>query len=104
MAVVQDKPQTKEGHMDSTTVAQDVLALIAAEGVLLSDDLTEVERVVRDAVLGVGARAIELHLAGKQLGYEGSSRACDGPGCKHDQKFVGHRPRTLGTLMGQVTI
>jgi len=90
--------------MDVTTVAQDVLALIAAEGVFLSDDLTELERGVRDAVLRIGAKAVELHLAGKPLGYEGSSRACDGPDCKHDQKFVGHRPRTLGTLMGQVTI
>lgn len=90
--------------MDVNTVAQDVLALLASDGVSLSDDLTEVERVLRDAVLRVGAAAVELHLAGKPLGYEGSSRACDAPGCGHDQKFVGHRPRTLGTLMGQVTI
>src|SRR3954468_9102478 len=90
--------------MDVTTVARDVLALIAADGVALSDDLTEVERVVRDAVFRVGAAAVERHLAGKPLGYAGSSRACDAPDCPHDQRFVGHRPRTLGTLMGQVTI
>jgi hypothetical protein len=90
--------------MELNTVARDVLALIQAEGVSLSDDLTEVEQVVRQTVLRIGARAVELHLAGKPLGYEGSSRACDGGGCKHDQKFVGHRPRTLATLMGQVTI
>jgi hypothetical protein len=89
--------------MDVTTVAHDVLALIAAEGVALPDDLTEVERVVHDAVLRVGAKAVELHLAVRPLGYEGSSRACDAPGCARDQRFVGHRPRTLGTLMGQVT-
>ena len=85
--------------MELNTVARDVLALIQAEGVSLSDDLTEVERAVREIALRVGARAVELHLAGKPLGYEGSSRACDGDGCHHDQKFVGHRPRTLATLM-----
>lgn len=90
--------------MELNTVARDLLALVRAEGVSLSDDLTEVEQVVRGIVLRVGARAVELHLAGKPLGYEGSSRACDRDGCRHDQKFVGHRPRTLATLMGQVTI
>jgi hypothetical protein len=90
--------------MELNTVARDVLALIQAEGVSLSDDLTEVEQAIREMVLRVGARAVELHLAGKPLGYEGSSRACDRDGCNHDQKFIGHRPRTLATLMGQVTI
>jgi len=90
--------------MELTTVAQNVLAMLAAEGVTLSDDLTDVEQRIREAVLRVGAKAVEAHLAGKALGYEGSSRACDGPGCGRDQRFVGHRPRTLGTLMGQVTI
>lgn len=70
----------------------------------MSDDLTEVEERVRQMVMRVGARAVEIHLAVGKLGYQGSSRACDGPGCGRDQKFVDHRPRTLGTLMGQVTI
>lgn len=90
--------------MDRNTVALDVLALIQSEGITLSDDLTDIEQAVRQAVLRVGAKAVELHLAGKTLGYEGSSRACDGAECGCDQKFVGNRPRTLGTLMGQVTI
>jgi Uncharacterised protein family (UPF0236) len=90
--------------MELNTVARDVLALIQAEGVSLSDDLSEVEQVVREAVLRIGARAVELHLAGKPLGYDRSSRACEREGCGHDQKFMGHRPRTLATLMGQVTI
>ena len=89
--------------MDVTTVAQDVLALIQAEGICLSDDLSELERIVRDKVLAIGARAIELKLSEKKLGYEGSSRACDNPQCKKNQKFVGHRPRTLATLLGQVS-
>jgi hypothetical protein len=90
--------------MDVTTIAKDLLALLAEEGVSLSDDLTEVEQVVRDAAMRIGAKAVELRLAREPLGYEGSSRACDNPDCGHDQKFVAHRPRTLTTLMGQVTI
>jgi hypothetical protein len=90
--------------MQLSTVAREVLGLIQAEGVVLSDDLNDTEQVVRQTVLRIGARAIELHLAGKKLGYEGSSRACDNPHCGHDQKFVNHRPRTLATLLGQVTI
>ncbi len=67
--------------MDLTTVAEGVLALSTAEGVSLSDDLTGVEGAVRTAVLRIGAKALELHLTRGPLGYQGSSRACDGPGC-----------------------
>jgi hypothetical protein len=89
--------------MDLTTVAQDVLALLVAEGKTLSDDLGEIERLVREGVQRVGARAIEMQLQGKSLGYEGSSRDCDTPGCEGRQRFVSYRPRTLATLLGQVT-
>jgi hypothetical protein len=95
--------------MDTTTdvaaAARALLALIASEGGSpLPEDLTEVEQRVREAALRVGAKAAELHLAGRALGYEGSSRACPTPGCGGDQRFVGHRPRTLATLLGQVTV
>lgn len=90
--------------MDATTIARGVLAMLAAEGVELTADLTALETTVRDAVLRIGAAAVELHLADKPLGYEGSSRACDHSYCSCDQKFVGYRPRTLATLLGQVTI
>jgi hypothetical protein len=90
--------------MNITTVAKDLLALLAEEGIVLSDDLTQMEQVVREAAQRVGAKAVELRLSENPLGYEGSSRACDNPDCRRDQKFVGHRPRTLSTLMGQVTI
>jgi len=90
--------------MELNTVARDVLALIQSEGLAVSDDLTALELLVRQTVQRVGARAIELHLAGKPLGYDGASRACGHAGCEHDQRFVGHRPRTLATLLGQVTI
>jgi hypothetical protein len=43
---------------------------------------------------------LELHLAGKKLGYEGSSRPCE---CGRNQKFVEYRPRTLATTLGSVT-
>ncbi len=90
--------------MELNTVAQNVLVYLRAEGVVLTNDLSSVELAVRQATLQIGAKAIELHLADKPLGYQGSSRACDTSGCEHDQKFVGHRPRTLATLLGQVTI
>ncbi len=89
--------------MDLTTAAKDVLALMNAEGAKLSDDLTEIECLVRETVQRIGARAIEIQLEGKSLGYEGSGRDCDTPGCKCRQRFVSHRPRTLATLLGQVT-
>ena len=56
--------------MDLTTVARDVLALLSAERVLLSDDLTQVEQTVRDAVMRIGGKAAELRLAEQPLGYE----------------------------------
>lgn len=77
--------------------------MMQAEGMVLSEDLSHLEQSVRQKVLEIGAKAVELHLASRPLGYEGSSRACDNPQCGHDQKFVGHRPRTLATLLGQVT-
>src|SRR3954470_23168175 len=107
MGVAQTTTYPRKGlPMDTTTdvaaAARELLALIASEGVSpLSDDLSEVEQRVREAALRVGAKATELHLAGKRLGYEGSSRACPTPGCGGDQRFVGHRPRTLATLLGQ---
>ena len=90
--------------MDITTVARDVLELLKSEGMALPDDVNELEVCVREAALRAGARAAELHLEGKPLGYEGSSRACPTPHCACNQKFVGHRPRTLATLLGQVKI
>jgi hypothetical protein len=91
-------------RMDITTLAREVLNLVCAEGIVLTEDLTALETAIRHAVLRVGAAAVELHLADKPLGYEGSSRACDHRYCSCNQKFVGYRPRTLATLLGQVTI
>lgn len=90
--------------MDLTTVAKDVLGLLAEEGICLSDNLTEVEQIVRETVMRIGAKAVELQLAQTPLGYEGSSRACDHPYCGKNQRFVGHRSRTLSTLLGAVSI
>src|SRR5580765_3694524 len=89
--------------MDVTTVAQEVLALMSAEGIVLSDDVNQIEQAVRQTALRIGVTAVQIHLASRKLGYEGSSRACDNPQCKENQKFVAHRPRTLATLLGQVT-
>jgi hypothetical protein len=48
--------------MDITTVAKSLLELLAGGNVSLSDDLTEVEQIVRDAAMRIGARAVELRL------------------------------------------
>jgi hypothetical protein len=87
--------------MDRITLAGHLLELMAAEKVDLTDDLEQAEKIIRQTVLEIGAKALELHLGRQPLGYEGGSRACDE--CDHNQKFVAHRPRTLATLMGQVT-
>jgi hypothetical protein len=88
--------------MDLTTIAGEVLAFIASAAVELTDDIHQAEAVIREQVLRIGAAALERHLSAGPLGYEGASRPC--PSCGGGQRFVAHRPRTLATLMGQVTI
>jgi hypothetical protein len=87
--------------MDVTRIAQDVLEWMAqsTDGGL-SENLNQLEKQVRLAVHEIGAKALELHLAGKALGYEGSSRPCP---CGRNQKFVAHRRRTLATTLGSVS-
>ena len=87
--------------MDGTTIAQEVLAYLVQEGVELSEDLGEAEAVLREELLKIGARALGLHLEGRKLGYEGSSRVCV---CGGSQRFVEYRPKTMSTLLGEVTI
>jgi len=58
--------------MDGTTLAREVLAYLPTEGIELSEDLGEVETVLRDRLMAVGARTLELHLEERKLGYEGS--------------------------------
>jgi len=87
--------------MDGTTIAQEVLAYLAVEGIELSEDIGKAEAVLQAQVRRIGARALELHLQGRKLGYEGSSRACS---CKQNQRFVGHRSKTVATLLGPVIL
>src|SRR5436305_13415326 len=98
MAVAEAAFKPKEGRMDWNEVAREVLGLIAASGVAVSEDVHQAEQVIWEQVLRVGARALEMHLEGRRLGYEGSSRAC--PSCGRNQRFVEHRPRTLATRLG----
>lgn len=86
--------------MNLITIAQEVLDFVSAEGIELPEDLNQAETVLREQAMRIGACALELHLTGKKLGYEGSSRPCS---CGGEQKFVNHRPRTLATLLGQVS-
>ncbi|TWT41007.1 hypothetical protein RAS1_36980 [Phycisphaerae bacterium RAS1] len=87
--------------MDLTSVAEQVLAFCGEDGAILSDDLTQVETAVLEAVRRIGARAVELHLGRQKLGYEGTSRVC---GCGGAQRFVDQRPKLIATQMGQIGI
>ncbi len=87
--------------MDFTEISEQVLAYLVSEGIALGDDLTQVEAVVAEQVRRIGARAIELHLAGRKLGYEGCARPCR---CGGVQRFIDHRPKRVATLLGAVSI
>lgn len=87
--------------MDDTGIAEEVLAYLRAEGVELTEDLTQVEKVLREQMQRIGARVIELHLGGRRLGYHGASLPCR---CGRTQRFVEHRPKTVATLLGTVRI
>jgi len=87
--------------MDLTRIAQEVLDFVKAECVTLSQDLNELEQVFQEQLRRIGSRSIELHLEKAKLGYEGSSRACS---CGRNQRFVGHRAKTVATLLGSIGI
>ena len=87
--------------MDGITLAQEVLAHLVEEGVELSEDLAEAEAVLRDRMLALGAQTLQLHLEKRKLGYEGASRSCP---CGERQRFVEYRPKTISTLLGDVTL
>ncbi|TWT40538.1 hypothetical protein RAS1_42500 [Phycisphaerae bacterium RAS1] len=87
--------------MDFSEVAQAVLALCAADGVGLTDDLTQLEPALLSVVRRIGVKALEIHLAGRKLGYEGPHRPCS---CGQTQRFVEHRPKTIATQMGTLAI
>ena len=87
--------------MDDTRIAEEVLAYLLAEGVELTEDLTQVEQTVLERMRQIGARVVERHLAGRRLGYEGARLPCH---CGRTQRFVEYRPKTLATLLGPVLI
>lgn len=87
--------------MNLTEAAQAMLEFCAQDGVLLSDDLTQAEEAILTAMRRVGTKALELQMSRQRLGYEGVRRLCLCGGC---QRFVGHRPKTLATQMGSITI
>ena len=85
--------------MNLTQIAEQVLAFVAADGVLLSEDLTQVEAALLTQVRRIGAKAVELHLGRQKLGYVGAARPCP---CGRVQRFVGYRPKALATQLGTV--
>ncbi len=60
--------------MDGITIAQEVLAYLANEGIELSEDLGQAETLLREQLLKIGSASLELHLSRYKLGYQGSSR------------------------------
>lgn len=87
--------------MNLNEISEAVLSFCLADGVLLTDDLAQVEEAILGVVRRIGAKAIEVHLGRQKLGYEGSSRPCR---CGQRQRFVEHRPKTLATQMGSIEI
>lgn len=87
--------------MNLSEISEAVLAFCVADGVDLTDDLTQVEEAILGVVRRIGARAVELRLARDKLGYEGACRAC---GCGRTQRFVEHRRKTIATQMGSIAI
>ncbi len=83
--------------MDSSKLAQDVLALAGERGIL-SGSMESAERGLLELVRSLGRETLELHMQSRR-GYEGSSRLCR---CGADQKFVGYRSRKLVTMLGEV--
>jgi len=84
-----------------TEIAEAVLGFCAQDGILLLDDLTQVEEAVLGVVRRIGAKAVEVHLGRQKLGYEGARRPC---ACGRTQRFVEHRPKTIATQMGVIGI
>lgn len=87
--------------MNLTEVAEALLEFCAQDGVLISDDLTQAEEAILRASRKIGAKALEVQMGRRKLGYEGPCRSCP---CGHTQRFVEHRPKTLATQMGSITI
>lgn len=87
--------------MNLTEAAQAMLEFCAQDGVLLSDDLTRAEEAILTAARKIGAKALELQMGRQALGYEGAGRRCV---CGCVQRFVDHRPKTLATQMGSITL
>jgi hypothetical protein len=85
--------------MDDTAIAQEVLASMVREGVELSEDIGQAEIALRDRMQRIAAKALEQHLNGRRLGYEGSYRPCP---CGGRQRFVEHRRKILQTCVGTI--
>ncbi len=91
----------RRANANLAEIAAQVLAFLAADGVRLSADLTQVEGRVLAQVRWIGAQAVEQHLAGQKLGYAGAARPCP---CGRGQRFVGYRRKAVATQLGTVRL
>ncbi len=87
--------------MNLTEISEAVLEFCVSDGVLLTDDLTQVEQALLTAVRRIAAQAIEIQLGRHKLGYQAASRPCP---CGQTQRFVEHRPKKIATQMGSLTL
>lgn len=60
-----------DGRMQQVDVAEQLLALLASEGVTLTDDLGQCELAILKWVRSKGAAMLEAHLGGKKAGLPG---------------------------------
>jgi hypothetical protein len=63
--------------------------------------LEDVEAVVRDGVLAIGARVLEAGLAARGAGKTAEPPPC---ACGTGRRFEGYRPKRVQTLVGWITI
>ena len=90
--------------MNLTEAAQAMLEFCAQDAILLSDDLTQAEEAILMAARKIGAKALELQMSRQRLGYEGTRRPCPCGQAQSRRAGMEHRPKTLATQMGSITI
>jgi len=80
----------------------DAVQALALEQSVFTDDLAASEEKLMELMRRLGQATQQRHMDQKSaLGYEKSSRPC---ACGNQQRFVGHRARTLQTLFGSLEL
>lgn len=90
--------------MDRNQLKDELLALAREEGLVVdpAGDLEQAEHQLRELAHRLAAGALEQQLNQSKPGYEGARRVC--PRCGASQRFIQHRPKTVLTLLGEITV